>query len=208
MKIHQSQNLSTRFKSLTNLLTRNHRSCWSRITTSCVSIWCPDIIFQYLIHNSNLVTLTGWLIISINISKLKFMCACINKDISLHVKLYVQPFRLTKKSYVSKLPHSFVFRCAFDSAKFKVWIFFCLLNSFFHFFMNLLVKIYKKIYDRHNETLWKTDFFNSVLSCILFIQKSSSIFQSWDRLKSDTSASQKKKTHLGQVFQSVTNFET
>ena len=49
-----------------------------------------------------------------------------------------------------------------------------------------------------------------VLSCILFIQKSSSIFQSCDRLKSDTSAAQEKKKkkclkkmHLGQVFQSV-----
>ena len=48
-----------------------------------------------------------------------------------------------------------------------------------------------------------------VLSCILFIQKSSSIFQSCDRLKSGTSAAQKKKkTHLGQVFQYVTSFET
>ena len=55
-----------------------------------------------------------------------------------------------------------------------------------------------------------------VLSCILFIQKSSSIFhteQSCDRLKSDTSAAQKGgggplKMHLGQVFQSVTSFET
>ena len=27
------------------------------------------------------------------------------------------------KSYVSKLPRAFVFQCAFDSAKFKVWIF-------------------------------------------------------------------------------------
>ena len=66
------------------------------------------------------------------------------------------------KSYVSKLPRAFVFRCAFDSAKFKVWIFFaCLIFS--SFFMNLLVKKYKKRYDRHNETLWTTDFFNSVL---------------------------------------------
>ena len=60
--------------------------------------------------------------------------------------------------------------------------------------MNFLVKIYKKRYDEHNETLWTTDFFNScVLSCILLIQKSSSIFQSCDRLKSDTSAAQEKK---------------
>ena len=56
------------------------------------------------------------------------------------------------KCYVSKLPRAFVFRCAFDSVKFKVWIFFaCLI--FFPFFINMLVKIYKKIYDRYNETL-------------------------------------------------------
>ena len=60
---------------------------------------------------------------------------------------------------------------------------------------------------------FEQDFFNSCdLSCILFIQKSSSIFQSCDRLKSDTSAAQKKnknknkkqkqkkETHLGQVL--------
>ena len=99
------------------------------------------------------------------------------------------------KSYVSKLSHAF--RCAFDSAKFKVWIFFACLIFFFQFFMNLLVKIYKKRYDRHNGTLWTTDFFNScVLSCILFIQKSSSIFQSCGRLKSDTFAAQKKKKNV------------
>ena len=63
--------------------------------------------------------------------------------------------------------------------------------------MNLLVKIYMKRYNRHNETLWTTDFFKSVfclqVSCILFIQKSSSIFQSCDRLKSDMSAAQEQK---------------
>ena len=60
------------------------------------------------------------------------------------------------------------------------------------------------------------------VSCILFIHISSSIFQRYDRLKSDTSAAQGektktkqqqqkknvKKTHLGQVFQSVMSFET
>ena len=56
-----------------------------------------------------------------------------------------------------------------------IFFFFFLLAYFFpHIFMNLLVKIYKKRYDRHNETLWTTDFFNCVVSCILFIQKSSS----------------------------------
>ena len=80
-------------------------------------------------------------------------------------------FRLKKnKSCVSKLPRAFVFRSVFDSAKFKVWIFFaCLifwLIFFPSFFMNFLVKIYKKRYDRHNEALWTTDFFNSVFCLV------------------------------------------
>ena len=69
------------------------------------------------------------------------------------------------KSYVLKLPRAFVFRCVFVSAKSKVWIFFACL-FFFQFFMNLLVKIYKKRYDRHNETIWTTDFFNSVFCLV------------------------------------------
>ena len=77
-------------------------------------------------------------------------------NINSTFKLFYLTFniRLTKKnkSYVSKLPRAFVFWCAFDSAKFKVWIFFA--------FMSLPVNIYKKRYDRHNETLWTTDFFN------------------------------------------------
>ena len=59
--------------------------------------------------------------------------------------------------------------------------------------MNLLVK---KRRDRHNKTLCATDFFDScVLSCILFIHKSSFIFyteESCDRPKFDTSAARKK----------------
>ena len=111
------------------------------------------------------------------------------------------------KLYVSKLP------CAFDSAKVKL-IFFCLLNFFFQLAcQNIGEKTWQ-----HNQTLWTTDFFNSV-SCILFFQNSRSIFhteQSCYRLKFETSAAKKKKkkknmlkkTHLGQVFQSVTSFET
>ena len=92
----------------------------------------------------------------------------------------------------------FVFRCAFDSAKFKLNCF-CLLNFFFQFVMNLLVKIYMKRHNRHNKTLCSTDFFNSVLSCILFIHKSSSLFHTekrGDRPK-DTSAAQEKKKKTG-----------
>ena len=72
------------------------------------------------------------------------------------------------QSYVSKLPRAFVFRCAFDSAKLKVWFFFFFLLAYFlsSLFMNVLVKIYKKRYDRHNETLWTTDFFNSVFCLV------------------------------------------
>ena len=57
---------------------------------------------------------------------------------------------------------------------------------------------------------------STLCSDLYFVHpKSSSIFQSCERLKSDTSAAQKKKKkyllkkpHLGQVFQSVTSFET
>ena len=60
---------------------------------------------------------------------------------------------------------------------------------------------------------------STLCSVLYFVHpKSSSIFQSCKRLKSDTSAAQKKKKkkkkkllkrpHLGQVFQSVTSFET
>ena len=80
-----------------------------------------------------------------------------SESLSVHISNF-----LHNKTYVSKLPCAFVFRCAFDSAKFKVWIFFFACLFFFPVFMNLLVKIYKKRYDRHKETLWTTDFFNSV----------------------------------------------
>ena len=84
--------------------------------------------------------------------------------------------------------------------------------------MNLLVKIYMKRHDRHNKTLCTTDFFNSafcLVSCSSINQVPYSE-QSCDRPKFDTSAAQKKKekkkevkkTALGQVFQSITSFET
>ena len=118
------------------------------------------------------------------------------------------------KSYVSKLPRPFVFRCAFDSAKFKVWIFFACLIFFFSFLWLACQKIQENLW----QTQWNT-MNNKLLQLLcsalyLVHPKSSSIFQSCDRLKSDTLAAQgkKKKTlkkpHLGQVFQSVTSFET
>ena len=72
---------------------------------------------------------------------------------------------------------AFVFRCAFDSAKFKLLIFFCLL-TFFPFLMNLLVKIYMKRCDRHNKTLWTTDFFNSVFGLVSCSSKNQAVTDS------------------------------
>ena len=66
------------------------------------------------------------------------------------------------KSYVSKLPRTcFSVRVWFSKILGLIFFFFAWL-IFASFFMNLLVKIYKKRYDRQNETLWTTDFFNSV----------------------------------------------
>ena len=50
--------------------------------------------------------------------------------------------------------------------KIIAWVsffFFWLLNLFFQIFMKLLVKIYRKRYDRHTKTLWTTDFLNSAV---------------------------------------------
>ena len=68
---------------------------------------------------------------------------------------------------------------------------------------------------KHFET---TDFFNScVLSCILFIQNQVPYFKAVTdsnltrlllRKKKKKKKKTLKKTHLGQVFQSVTSFET
>ena len=96
------------------------------------------------------------------------------------------------KSYVSKLPRAFVFRCAFDSAKFKVWIFFCLLNFFFPVFYELACQNIQELTDTMKHFQQKT---SSTLCSVLYLvhPKSSSMFQSCERLKSDTSAAQKKK---------------
>ena len=97
------------------------------------------------------------------------------------------------KSSVSKLPRAFVFRCAFDSAKFKVWIFFCSLDFFFFSFLWLACqKTQEKIW----QTQWNT-LNNKLLQLLcsalyLVHPKSSSIFQSCDRLKSDVCCSEKK----------------
>ena len=57
------------------------------------------------------------------------------------------------KSYVSKLPRAFVFWCAFDSAKSKVWNFFACLIFFFTFLYELSCQnIQEKIW----QTQWNT----------------------------------------------------
>ena len=65
---------------------------------------------------------------------------------------------------VKQTKFSFILWCAFDSANFKLLIFFdCLF--FLPVFMNLFVKIYMERYDRHNKTHWKL-FTNSLNSLI------------------------------------------
>ena len=50
------------------------------------------------------------------------------------------------KSYVSKLPRAFAFRCAFDSAKSKVWNFFACLIFFSVFYELSCQNIQEKIW--------------------------------------------------------------
>ena len=94
--------------------------------------------------------------------------------------------------YVSKLLCAF----AFDSAKFKLLIFFLLAYIFFSFLWTCLSKYrWKDMADTIKHFEQQTSVF-CILSCILFIQKSSSLFhteQSCDRLKFETSAAQEKK---------------
>ena len=157
-----------------------------------------------------------------------FFCECLDTHTQCNYKMLYKAKK--NKLYVSKLPRAFVFRCAFDSAKFKVLILFaCLI--FFQFFMNLLVIIYMKRHERHNITLCTTDFLISVfclvscssinqvpyfilnkvvtypnLTCLLLRKKNKQTKkQKQNKTKKQTF---KKKTHLGQVFQSVTSFET
>ena len=82
----------------------------------------------------------------------------------------------------------------------------------FSFFMNLLLKIYMKRYDRYNETLWTTHFFSSVIrlvSCSSENQVSHFILsRDCDRLKFDTSAAQEKKKLKKQNKTKKTNKQT
>ena len=95
---------------------------------------------------------------------------------------------------------------------------FCFACYFFPVFYELACQNIQEKICRYIETLEQQT--SSTLCSVLYLvhPKSGSIFQSCDRLKSDTSAAQKKKkkkkknhvkkTHLGQVFQSVMSFET
>ena len=82
-----------------------------------------------------------------------------------------------KKSYVSKLPRAFVFQCTFDSAKLKVWIFFCLLIFFPSFYELACQNIQEKIWQTQWNTLNNRLLQLCVLSCILFIQNQVSYFK-------------------------------
>ena len=83
----------------------------------------------------------------------------------------VFPIRLKKINPMSQSYRTHLFfgaRLIQQNSRFE--FFFCSLD-FFSVFYDLLVKKYKKRYDRHNETLWTTNFFIfCVLPCILFIQ--------------------------------------
>ena len=86
---------------------------------------------------------------------------------SLHFYLYSYPWlSLKNKLYVSSCRTRLFFgACLIWFSKIQACDFF-LLIFFFSFFMNWLVKIYMKRHDRHNKTLWTTNFFNSVFCLV------------------------------------------
>ena len=108
--------------------------------------------------------------------------------------------RLTKKFYVSKLLQAFVFSVRVYFSKIQDFNFLCLKHCFFgfffHCFMKFLVKIYMKRYERHNTTLWITDFFNSVLCLVSCSSKNQVPYLilnlGCDQLKFGMSAQEKK----------------
>ena len=126
-----------------------------------------------------------------------------------------------KKNYVSKLTPAFVFRCAFDTAKFKI-LFFFFAWKFFPLFYEISCKnIHENIWNTQKDTLDNRLLQLCALSCILFIQKSSSHISYWTKVVTNSNLARllrgkkkqtnkqtnnnKKKKHLGQVFQSVTS---
>ena len=147
----------------------------------------------------------------------------------------INSLAIKQQGYKNKFQAHLFFGDWFSKIQAFTFLFFliaCLVFFFFFFIflMNLLVKIYMKRLDRQT-TLNNRLLQLCVLSCILFVQNSSSIFhteQSCDQLKFGMSAAQKKKRqqqkqkqnktktktkeplkmHLGQVFQYVTSLET
>ena len=97
--------------------------------------------------------------------------------------------RLKKINRMSQSCRAHLFyRCAFDSAKFKVWLFFACLIFFFSFLWTCLSKYTRKdMTDTMKHFEQQT---SSTLCSVLYLvhPKSSSIFQSCERLKSDMSA--------------------
>ena len=116
------------------------------------------------------------------------------------------------KSYVLKLPRAFVFWCAFDSPKFKVWIFFACFIFFPDFYELACQNKQQKIW----QTKWNTEqqTFSTMCSVLYRVHPKIKfhISKLWPTQIWHVCCSGKKKllkkTYLGQVFQSVTSFET
>ena len=129
---------------------------------------------------------------------------------------YLKYLNKAKKMYVSKLPCAFVFRCAFVSTKFKLFIFF--LKFFSSFFYELACLSKYKWEDMTDIIKHFEQQTSSTLCSVLYqvvhpkIKFHIHTEQSCDRLKLEMSAAQEKKmlkkVHFGQVFQFVTSFET
>ena len=75
-----------------------------------------------------------------------------------------------KKNPMSQSCRAHLFSVRVWFSKIQGLKFFLACFIFFQFFMNLLVKIYKKRYDRHNETLWTTSLCQR-LGFVLFTDK-------------------------------------
>ena len=123
------------------------------------------------LRTSDVTEFSWWSIYQIHIFKLsenKFfgifqLLFCLD----IRLNMIEQSYKAKKnKLYVSKLPRAIVFRCAFDSAKFKLLIFFFCFLIFFQFLWTCLSNYRWKVHNRHNKTLWTTDFFNSVFCLV------------------------------------------
>ena len=91
-----------------------------------------------------------------------------------------------------------------QNPKFEIFL---LAYFFFQFFMNFLVKYTRKDMTNTMEHFEQQTSSTLCLSFILLIQKSSFIFQSCDRLKSDTSAAQEKNKNKNKNKQKKKTFK-